>query len=145
MIFGVFMCHLYLLECKRGVLWSSILSCDKNVLIQVYYLPVPPFYNQCILPSLFTTLPLLRSVFLHEKISIVHGHSVRCKDFFSLFTKEALYLRLVVRVLVVIIIIRCLYFMESQTEAGALLCMGNAVDRKIVLIFPCFLRIPLSV
>lgn len=64
--------------------------------------------------------------------------------FFSLFTKEALYLRLVVRELVVIII-RCLYCMESQTEAGALLCMGNAVDREIVLIFPCFLRIPLSV
>ena len=43
---------------------------------QVYYLPVPPFYNQCILPSLFSTLPLMRSVFIRENITIVHGHSV---------------------------------------------------------------------
>ncbi|KAK7093755.1 phosphatidylinositol N-acetylglucosaminyltransferase subunit A-like [Littorina saxatilis] len=54
--------------------------------LKVYYLPVPPFYNQCILPSLFTTLPLMRSVFIREKISIVHGHSA-----FSTLGHEAMF------------------------------------------------------
>nr|KAG5685687.1 hypothetical protein BaRGS_027197 [Batillaria attramentaria] len=54
--------------------------------LKVYYLPVPPFYNQCILPSLFTTLPLLRSVFVREKVTIVHGHSA-----FSTLGHEAMF------------------------------------------------------
>ncbi|KAL8571190.1 hypothetical protein ACOMHN_010651 [Nucella lapillus] len=54
--------------------------------LKVYYLPVPPFYNQCILPSLFTTLPLLRSVFIRENICIVHGHSA-----FSTLGHEAMF------------------------------------------------------
>ncbi|XP_076451623.1 phosphatidylinositol N-acetylglucosaminyltransferase subunit A-like isoform X2 [Babylonia areolata] len=54
--------------------------------LKIYYLPVPPFYNQCILPSLFTTLPLMRSVFIREKISIVHGHSA-----FSTLGHEAMF------------------------------------------------------
>jgi len=44
--------------------------------LQVYYIPMQPFYNQCVLPTVFSTLPLLRNIFLREKISLVHGHSV---------------------------------------------------------------------
>lgn len=54
--------------------------------LKVYYLPIPPFYNQCILPSLFTTLPILRSIFLREKVTIVHGHSA-----FSTLGHEAMF------------------------------------------------------
>lgn len=54
--------------------------------LKIYYLPIPPFYNQCILPSLFTTLPLIRSIFIRENISIVHGHSA-----FSTLGHEAMF------------------------------------------------------
>ncbi|KAL9958833.1 hypothetical protein ACROYT_G035901 [Oculina patagonica] len=43
--------------------------------LKVYYLPFGPFHNQCVLPTLYTTLPLMRCIFLREKITIVHGHS----------------------------------------------------------------------
>nr|XP_058971022.1 phosphatidylinositol N-acetylglucosaminyltransferase subunit A-like [Pocillopora verrucosa] len=43
--------------------------------LKVYYLPFGPFHNQCVLPTLYTTIPLMRCVFLREKITIVHGHS----------------------------------------------------------------------
>ncbi|XP_033101410.1 phosphatidylinositol N-acetylglucosaminyltransferase subunit A-like [Anneissia japonica] len=43
--------------------------------LKVYYLPIGPFYNQCILPTLFTTLPIIRNIFIREQVTIVHGHS----------------------------------------------------------------------
>ena len=43
---------------------------------QVYYLPFTVFYNQCALPTMFTTLPLMRDVCMRENITILHGHSV---------------------------------------------------------------------
>ncbi|KAM7437308.1 hypothetical protein ABFA07_013012 [Porites harrisoni] len=43
--------------------------------LKVYYLPFGTFHNQCVLPTLYTTLPLMRCIFLREKIAIVHGHS----------------------------------------------------------------------
>ncbi|KAL4221229.1 hypothetical protein ACF0H5_019493 [Mactra antiquata] len=43
--------------------------------LKVYYLPFPVMYNQSILPTILTTLPLLRNVFIRENITIVHGHS----------------------------------------------------------------------
>ncbi|KAJ7353784.1 hypothetical protein OS493_032369 [Desmophyllum pertusum] len=43
--------------------------------LKVYYLPFGPFHNQCVLPTLYTTMPLLRCIFMREKITIVHGHS----------------------------------------------------------------------
>ena len=46
------------------------------VLLLVYYLPVKPVYNQNILPTVFTTLPVIRYILLREKITVVHGHSV---------------------------------------------------------------------
>ncbi|VVC26005.1 Glycosyl transferase, family 1,PIGA, GPI anchor biosynthesis [Cinara cedri] len=43
--------------------------------LKVYYLPIKPFYNQCVLPSMVSSLPLIRYVLLREQITIIHGHS----------------------------------------------------------------------
>ncbi|KAJ3634426.1 hypothetical protein Zmor_019092 [Zophobas morio] len=43
--------------------------------LKVYYLPIPVLYQQASLPTIFTSLPLLRYIFIREKITIVHGHS----------------------------------------------------------------------
>ncbi|XP_028409015.1 N-acetylglucosaminyl-phosphatidylinositol biosynthetic protein-like isoform X2 [Dendronephthya gigantea] len=43
--------------------------------LKVYYLPFTVFYNQCVLPTMFTTLPLMRDICVREKITILHGHS----------------------------------------------------------------------
>ncbi|XP_001641107.2 phosphatidylinositol N-acetylglucosaminyltransferase subunit A isoform X2 [Nematostella vectensis] len=43
--------------------------------LKVYYLPFGVFHNQCILPTLYLDLPILRYIFLRERITIVHGHS----------------------------------------------------------------------
>ncbi|XP_067018979.1 phosphatidylinositol N-acetylglucosaminyltransferase subunit A-like isoform X1 [Acropora muricata] len=43
--------------------------------LKVYYLPLGTFHNQCTLPTLYMTLPLMRCIFVREKITIVHGHS----------------------------------------------------------------------
>jgi len=43
--------------------------------LKVYYLPIKPFYNQALLPTILTSLPLVRDVLLRERITIVHGHS----------------------------------------------------------------------
>ncbi|XP_055937371.1 phosphatidylinositol N-acetylglucosaminyltransferase subunit A-like [Argiope bruennichi] len=53
--------------------------------LKVYYIPVWVVYNQCTLPTLFTTFPLVRYILLREKISIVHGHSA-----FSALAHEAM-------------------------------------------------------
>ncbi|PIK34916.1 putative phosphatidylinositol N-acetylglucosaminyltransferase subunit A [Apostichopus japonicus] len=44
-------------------------------MLKVYYIPMGPFYNQCVLPTLFTSLPLIRNILIREGITIVHGHS----------------------------------------------------------------------
>ncbi|XP_030852765.1 phosphatidylinositol N-acetylglucosaminyltransferase subunit A-like isoform X1 [Strongylocentrotus purpuratus] len=54
--------------------------------LKVYYLPFGPFYNQCVLPTVFTTLPLIRNILIRENISIVHGHSS-----FSTMAHEAMF------------------------------------------------------
>lgn len=43
--------------------------------LKVYYLPVRTFYSQCVLPSMVSTLPLIRYILVRERITIVHGHS----------------------------------------------------------------------
>ncbi|GIY07826.1 n-acetylglucosaminyl-phosphatidylinositol biosynthetic protein [Caerostris darwini] len=53
--------------------------------LKIYYIPVWVVYNQCTLPTLFTTFPLVRNILLREKISIVHGHSA-----FSALAHEAM-------------------------------------------------------
>ena len=43
--------------------------------MKVYYLPILVIYNQCTLPTLFATFPLVRYILIREQIDIVHGHS----------------------------------------------------------------------
>ena len=57
----------------------------KNYL-KVFYLPLEPFYNQCLLPTVVATLPYFRFIFRTEKIQLVHGHSA-----FSTMAHEALF------------------------------------------------------
>lgn len=54
--------------------------------LKVYYLPIVPFYNQAVLPTIVGSLPYLRYIFNHEQIQIVHGHSA-----FSTLAHEALF------------------------------------------------------
>uniref|UniRef100_A0A2P2I2S8 phosphatidylinositol N-acetylglucosaminyltransferase n=1 Tax=Hirondellea gigas TaxID=1518452 RepID=A0A2P2I2S8_9CRUS len=53
--------------------------------LKVYYLPMLPFYNQSVLPTFLTSVPLLRDVFLRERVNVVHGHSA-----FSTMAHEAM-------------------------------------------------------
>ncbi|XP_014272828.1 phosphatidylinositol N-acetylglucosaminyltransferase subunit A [Halyomorpha halys] len=43
--------------------------------LKVYYLPIKTFYNQCVLPTMIASLPLIRYILIREEITIVHGHS----------------------------------------------------------------------
>lgn len=43
--------------------------------LKVYYIPLCVIYNHCTLPTLFTTLPIIRYILIREKINIVHSHS----------------------------------------------------------------------
>jgi len=52
---------------------------------QVFYLPVKVFYNQCVLPTMVCSLPLIRYIFIRERITIIHGHSA-----FSALSHEAM-------------------------------------------------------
>lgn len=45
------------------------------VSFKVYYIPVKVFYNQCVLPTMVCSLPLIRYIFIREEIQIIHGHS----------------------------------------------------------------------
>lgn len=42
--------------------------------IKVYYLPLRVFYRESTYPTVFSSFPWLRQVFIREKIDIVHGH-----------------------------------------------------------------------
>lgn len=53
--------------------------------LKVYYLPIQTFYNQSVLPTFITSIPLLRNVLLRERVTIVHGHSA-----FSTMAHEAM-------------------------------------------------------
>ncbi|KAK3862556.1 hypothetical protein Pcinc_031592 [Petrolisthes cinctipes] len=53
--------------------------------LKVYYLPIQTFYNQSVLPTFITWLPLVRNIFLRESVTIVHGHSA-----FSTMAHEAM-------------------------------------------------------
>ncbi|CAH1159146.1 unnamed protein product [Phyllotreta striolata] len=43
--------------------------------LKVYYLPIKVFYNQSILPTMVSNIPLIRYILLRERIDIIHGHS----------------------------------------------------------------------
>ncbi|KAJ4433860.1 hypothetical protein ANN_16173 [Periplaneta americana] len=53
--------------------------------LKVFYLPVKVFYNQCVLPTMICSLPLIRYIFIRERITIIHGHSA-----FSALAHEAM-------------------------------------------------------
>ena len=54
--------------------------------LKVYYLPIMPFYNKVILPTVVGSLPYLRHIFKKEQVQIVHGHAA-----FSSLAHEALF------------------------------------------------------
>lgn len=53
--------------------------------LKVYYVPWRPFLMQNTLPTLYGTLPIIRTILCRERISVVHGHQA-----FSTFCHEAL-------------------------------------------------------
>jgi len=53
--------------------------------LKVFYLPIYTFYNQCVLPTMICSLPLIRWILIQEQITIVHGHSA-----FSALAHEAM-------------------------------------------------------
>lgn len=42
--------------------------------LKVYYVPWRPFLMQNTLPTLSLTFPIVRTIIIREKISVVHGH-----------------------------------------------------------------------
>ncbi|XP_063941912.1 phosphatidylinositol N-acetylglucosaminyltransferase subunit A isoform X1 [Daucus carota subsp. sativus] len=53
--------------------------------LKVYYVPWVPFIMQNTFPTLYGTLPIIRTILVREKISLVHGHQA-----FSTLCNEAL-------------------------------------------------------
>ncbi|KAK1586605.1 hypothetical protein Q3G72_004180 [Acer saccharum] len=53
--------------------------------LKVYYIPWRPFLMQNTLPTFYGTLPIIRTILIREKISLVHGHQA-----FSTLCHEAL-------------------------------------------------------
>lgn len=53
--------------------------------LKVYYVPWRPFLMQNTLPTFYLTLPIIRTIVIRERISIVHGHQA-----FSTLCHEAL-------------------------------------------------------
>lgn len=53
--------------------------------LKVYYVPWRPFIMQNTLPTIYGTLPIVRTILIRENISIVHGHQA-----FSTLCHEAL-------------------------------------------------------
>ncbi|XP_061924936.1 phosphatidylinositol N-acetylglucosaminyltransferase subunit A isoform X3 [Entelurus aequoreus] len=78
--------HIYLLaQCliERGhkvVVVTHAYGCRKGIRyltngLKVYYLPLQVMYNQSTTTTFFHSLPLLRCVFVRERITVVHAHS----------------------------------------------------------------------
>ncbi|MQL96292.1 hypothetical protein Taro_028962 [Colocasia esculenta] len=53
--------------------------------LKVYYIPWRPFLMQNTLPTFYLTLPIMRTILIRERISVVHGHQA-----FSTLCHEAL-------------------------------------------------------
>lgn len=54
--------------------------------LKVYYLPLQVMYSQSTTTTVYHTLPLMRCVFVRERITVVHAHSS-----FSAMAHEALF------------------------------------------------------
>ncbi|XP_032832101.2 phosphatidylinositol N-acetylglucosaminyltransferase subunit A isoform X2 [Petromyzon marinus] len=64
--------------------------------LKVYYLPLRPFYNEATPPAIYLSLPLLRCVFVRERVTLVHAHSAfSCLAHDALFHAKAMGLRTV--------------------------------------------------
>ena len=51
--------------------------------LKVYYVPWRPFFNQSTFPTLYGLLPIIRTILIRERITVVHGHqtfSTLCHD-----------------------------------------------------------------
>ncbi|KAL9266689.1 Phosphatidylinositol N-acetylglucosaminyltransferase subunit A-like protein [Drosera capensis] len=53
--------------------------------LKVYYIPWKPFLMQCTMPTFCGTFPIIRTILIREKITLVHGHQA-----FSTLCHEAL-------------------------------------------------------
>ncbi|RZB42477.1 Phosphatidylinositol N-acetylglucosaminyltransferase subunit A isoform I [Glycine soja] len=53
--------------------------------LKVYYIPWSPFVMQNTLPTFYGLLPIIRTILIRERITVVHGHQA-----FSTFCHEAL-------------------------------------------------------
>ncbi|XP_020229567.1 phosphatidylinositol N-acetylglucosaminyltransferase subunit A isoform X2 [Cajanus cajan] len=53
--------------------------------LKVYYVPWRPFFNQSTFPTLYGVLPIIRTILIRERITIVHGHQT-----FSTLSHDAL-------------------------------------------------------
>ncbi|KEH37779.1 PIGA (GPI anchor biosynthesis) protein [Medicago truncatula] len=42
--------------------------------LKVYHVPRRPFFNMNTFPTLYGTLPIIRTIFTRERITVVHGH-----------------------------------------------------------------------
>ncbi|XP_054643135.1 phosphatidylinositol N-acetylglucosaminyltransferase subunit A isoform X2 [Dunckerocampus dactyliophorus] len=89
--------HIYLLsQCliEKGhkvVIVTHAYGCRKGIRyltngLKVYYLPLQVMYNQSTTTTFFHSLPLLRCVFVRERITVVHAHSS-----FSAMAHDALF------------------------------------------------------
>lgn len=43
--------------------------------LKVYYIPIKVMYNQCVLPTYFCNIPIIRYIYIRERVDIVHSHS----------------------------------------------------------------------
>lgn len=71
--------------------------------LKVYYVPWRPFLMQNTLPTLYGTLPIVRTILVRERISVVHGHQAfstlcheslmhaRTMGYKAVFTDHSLY------------------------------------------------------
>ncbi|XP_020590589.1 phosphatidylinositol N-acetylglucosaminyltransferase subunit A [Phalaenopsis equestris] len=71
--------------------------------LKVYYVPWRPFFMQNTLPTFYGTLPIIRTIIIREKISVVHGHQAfstlcheavmhaRTMGYKTVFTDHSLY------------------------------------------------------
>ncbi|RDX89581.1 Phosphatidylinositol N-acetylglucosaminyltransferase subunit A, partial [Mucuna pruriens] len=53
--------------------------------LKVYYVPWRPFFNQNTFPTLYGVLPIIRTILIRERITVVHGHQT-----FSTLSHDAL-------------------------------------------------------
>lgn len=87
--------------------------------LKVYYLPIQIFYNQCVLPTMVSNIPLIRYILIRERIEIIHGHSA-----FSALAHEAL-------------LIGNLMGMKVKIDQNVTITITFEFSRQFLLIIAC--------